>query len=325
MATLASLTDRVRRKLGLATGSHAVLCDGSDGVNNDYLEIDGIRLILEDTANSTMQNQASVLKSATDSTMATYLSAAINSIFAGHSSISSSVDTATVTIIGARTVSTNNTALYAITESSSQDEPPLTSDIDQWILDGQLDLLSKLNDGAIKTAASSGGSAIFTAATISNGSDDITELSIPSTVLRITDVSYQTMVSSDTYKRAERVPYDLLLDIQNGDNSFYKTYSSVPVNNRFYSIIGNKLVLSQATGNNIKYSAVIIPDETRTNACDLPVTMHTTLVDYACAQALYQIGKDAEAQATMARYMQDIQVMNMRETPLSEPSHEQLP
>ena len=32
-----------------------------------------------------------------------------------------------------RTISTDDTALFAITESASQDEPPLTSDIDQWL------------------------------------------------------------------------------------------------------------------------------------------------------------------------------------------------
>ena len=324
MATLASLADRVRRKLGLSTGSHSIVCDFSEGAANNYLEIDGIRLICE-TSTGNMANQASINLTTDDNTTAANLNTTIAAVFAGHPSISASVSTATVTVVGARTISTDDTALFAITESASQDEPPLTSDIDQWLLDGQLDLLSKLNDGAIKTAANSGGSAIFVATTIANGSDAITELAKPSPVLRIIDVSYQTMVSGDGYKRAERVPYDLLLDIQDGTSSFYKTYSATPVNNRFYSIVGNKLVLSQATGNNIKYTAVIIPDETRTNACDLPVTMHTMLVDYACAQALYQLGKDAEAQATMARYMQDIQVMNMRETPVSEPSHEQLP
>ncbi len=323
MATLASLADRVRRKLGLSTGSHSIVCDFSEGAANNYLEIDGIRLICE-TSTGNMANQASINLTTDDNTTAANLNTTIAAVFAGHPSISASRDTATVTVVGARTISTDDTALFAITESASQDEPPLTSDIDQWLLDGQLDLLSKLNDGAIKTAANSGGSAIFDTGSITVGGT-WTSAGIPSTVLRIIDVSYQTAVSGDSVQRAERVPYDLLLDIQNGNNSFYKTYAATPVNNRFYSIVGNSLHFSQATNANVQYTAVLIPDETRTNACDLPVTMHTMLVDYACAQALYQLGKDAEAQATMARYMQDIQVMNMRETPVSEPSHEQLP
>ena len=69
MATLASLADRVRRKLGLSTGSHSIVCVFSEGAANNYLEIDGIRLICE-TSTGNMANQASINLTTDDNTTA---------------------------------------------------------------------------------------------------------------------------------------------------------------------------------------------------------------------------------------------------------------
>lgn len=149
MATLAALGDNARRKMNLGLGEHTVTITYASIVTGDTVTVHGIILTCITTAAAYEKAQ---FKKETDAgAVADNLEDLIDAIFDSTTGVSSSSDSSSiVTITGARSVTTSNTTAFAISSSSYQDEPPYTSDFDQWILDGQLDVAGKVvNEGLI--------------------------------------------------------------------------------------------------------------------------------------------------------------------------------
>ena len=147
MATLSALGDNARRKMNLGLGSHTVTVTLSSAVADDTITVHGIVLTFKAVATTEV---ADFIVETSDAASAANIEDVINAIFDSTTGISASTSGNVVTITGAKSVTTDNAAAFAITSSTYQDEPPYTSDIDQWILDGQLDVSGKVvNEGLI--------------------------------------------------------------------------------------------------------------------------------------------------------------------------------
>ncbi|KKL53016.1 hypothetical protein LCGC14_2279680, partial [marine sediment metagenome] len=151
-ATLAQLSDRARRKMGLGLGSHTVTLTYASIADQDTVTVHGI--VLTCFTGSPVTELAQFKKETNATATGANLADLINAIFdttAGllQSGVSASASSGVVTVTGARLVDTDNTTGFAISASSTSDEPPFTSDFDQWILDGQLDVISKASFGAL--------------------------------------------------------------------------------------------------------------------------------------------------------------------------------
>jgi hypothetical protein len=321
MATLAQLEDRVRRKLGLDTGNHTIVCNAADPTNGDIITINDVDI----TIHGTETNKASATLNTTPNTMAANLNTAINAIFSSASGVTSTVDTATVTILGARTLQVTQTNVaFSISTASTEDSPPFTSDIDEFIKEGQLDIANKVADNVfLADGTSSQNMVIFNEIdTSSGGSANV--YNAPTDLLRIVELQCKTAIGGDTIQRAEQVPYDLLLDIRNGSHPFYKVYGSAPVNGRYFSVFSTdsanagkpRLEFSQTLAAHATDALHLIyirlPQEVRATECSLPAFLENLVIDYAAAQCLMQLGQANEGMAMLGVYNQTIESINQR-------------
>ncbi|KKK95858.1 hypothetical protein LCGC14_2668590, partial [marine sediment metagenome] len=147
MATLAAISDNVRRRLGLGLGDHTVTLTYASIADGDTVTVHGI--VLTCITGAAAVELAQFKKEANATATGDNLEDLIDAIFDSTTQISSSSSAGVVTITGARSVVTDNATGFVISSSSTQDEPPFTSDIDQWIKDGQLWLADMLVDEAL--------------------------------------------------------------------------------------------------------------------------------------------------------------------------------
>ena len=147
MATLAAISDNVRRRLGLGLGDHTVTLTYASIADQDTVTVHGIVLTCITGAAAVELAQ---FKKETDATATgDNLEDLIDAIFDSTTGVSASSSSGVVTITGARSVVTSNATGFAISTSTTQDEPPFTSDIDQWIINGQQWLTDMLVDEAL--------------------------------------------------------------------------------------------------------------------------------------------------------------------------------
>ncbi len=148
MATLAALGDNARRKMNLGLGEHTVTITYASVADGDTVTVHGI--VLTCITGSAAVELAQFKKETSATATGDNLEDLIDAIFDSTTGVSAASSAGVVTITGARSVTTDNAAGFAISSSSYQDEPPYTSDFDQWILDGQLDVAGKVvNEGLI--------------------------------------------------------------------------------------------------------------------------------------------------------------------------------
>ena len=323
MATLIDLAVSARRKLGLEAGEHTITCS-TNGNTADILSVNDVLLHANTSA---AYGEASFQVSATAGTHATNIKNLINAVFSSDTNIVATVNSAVVTITGARTVSLvneNSAGQYVISSTNTTDEPPFFSDMVEWVKEAELDIANKVIDEAFLADGADG---IIEEVSIDTSGGAGTSYALPTGYLRAIELRYQTSVGSDVIKRAERVPYDLLQDIRVGDHAFYKTYGSLPVNQRWYSIYGGNIELGQNAAAHASTAAKMLyvkkPQTVSGTASDLPEFLHKTVITYVCAQSLYQLGKDQEANLMMQLYEQGIQAANGRYSSISEKSFEQ--
>ena len=148
MATLAALGDNARRKMNLGLGEHTVTITYASVADGDTVTVHGI--ILTCITGSAAVELAQFKKETNATATGDNLEDLIDAIFDSTTGVSAASSAGVVTITGAKSVTTDNATGFAISSSSYQDEPPYTSDFDQWILDGQLDVAGKVvNEGLI--------------------------------------------------------------------------------------------------------------------------------------------------------------------------------
>ena len=233
MATLADLENQVRRRMSLESGSHTILCNSADPTNLDTIVVDDTTFTIHASAQTA---KAHILLNTTEATQATNIGTAFTNVLGDR--YTNSVDTANVTLTGARTVSatTVNADVFTITTASTEDEPPRTSDIDQWLVDAQNDLMLKLPlDALISETAGADNTSLLRSVDITLGSAQnfvpLTEAEIVAVgnVFRVVDFEFRAdsaVLASDEVEHATRVPYELLQKIIRGDHPFYKTNTS---------------------------------------------------------------------------------------------------
>jgi len=323
MATLIDLAVSARRKLGLEAGEHTITCSTSSNVA-DILSINDILLNCNSSATF---GEADFDDNANSTTVATNIKNLINALFSTNSNIIATSASNVVTITGARTVSVvneNTTGQYLISSTNTTDEPPFFADMLEWVKEAELDIANKVIDEAFLADADDG---IITEASVDTSGGSALLYALPTDFLRVIELQYETDVTSDVIKRAERVPFDLLQDIRNGDHAFYKTYAAVPVTQRWFSIYGGNIELGQTAEAHASAAMKILyvktPQTSNAVASDLPNFLHKTIITYVCGQALFQLGKDQEAVAFIQLYEQGIQAANGRYASISEKTFEQ--
>ena len=317
MATLNELVVQVKKRLGLNRGSHAITCNASDPVDGDTITINGLILTVHTSAQA---SKWSVTLSTNTSTMATYLKTSIDNVMSSTQGITASRDTNVVTVAGARTVETSNASAFKVAPSDTEMEPPIYSDVFDWIKEGQLDVANKLSDQALIAEATD---MIEEVTNIETSAGGVT-LTPPTDLLRPVVFRYKTQIPMDEVNRAEKVPFDLLMDIRDNRHPFFKPSNNPQDGNKWYSIFNKLIQLSEKadTVSDAEMLYVKKPQTTAGTECDLPESLEKMVVDYACSKALNSIGKEEEAQIYLQQYLVDMQTFNAKYMGEEKDSHE---
>jgi hypothetical protein len=321
MATLAALEDRVRRKLGLETGNHTITCEATDPLEGQFILINDVGIELTNAGDQS--NKFSAVLSTTPNTMATNLEAAIGEGFASDSGIAVSRASNVVTVTGARHIRVSAGTAFTVDTIDTEDSPPYTSDIDEWIKEAQLDIITKCTN-AVFLADGTGAANIVVYDEIDTSGGSANVYNLPASLVRIVEVQAKTAVASDVIKRCEEVPYDLLLDIRNGAHPFFKTYTSLPVNAIYFSIFSTdsansgkpRIEFSQTLAAHATDALQLIyikaPNEVRTTECSFPSSLESLIIDRASAQCLIQIGQTEEGLVLLQGYEAGLAALNAR-------------
>lgn len=306
MATLAALSDRVRRRLGLGLGSHTVTITYASVVTADTVTVHGIVLTCITTAAA--YELAQFKKETDGDAVAANLEDLIDAIFDSTTGVSSSSSGSVVTITGARAVTTSNSTGFAISSATYQDEPPYTSDIDQFLLDGQLDIANKCVDEAL-LAGDTGLSEKFSL----TGTGSSSNINVPSDFLRDRTASAKIGSDSALY-RLKKVSIDEMLVIREGKHDLYKVDSTDGAT-KYYAIYDDQFYFSappvSGAGMALIYG-IKHPQTTKATECDLPDHLEPLLVDYAVMRVYEQMQRYDMAGALMQFYVQSIMVINQQ-------------
>lgn len=306
MATLAQLGDRARRKMNLGLGEHTVTITYASVADGDTVTVHGI--ILTCITGSAAVELAQFKKETDAAATAANLEDLIDAIFDSTTGVSSSSSAAVVTITGARSVTTSNSSGFAISSSSYQDEPPYTSDIDQFLLDGQLDIANKCIDEAL-LAGSTGLSETFSL--IGNGVSS--NINVPSEFLRDRTVSAKIGNDSALY-RLKKVSIDEMLVIREGKHDLYKVDSADGAT-KYYAIYDDQVYFSAppVAGADMAFIyGIKRPQEVKATECDLPNHLEPLLVDYAVGKVYEQMQRYDMAGALLQFYMSSIMLINQQ-------------
>ena len=319
MATLNDLARQVKRKLGLSQGSHDLTFTGNT-VDADNITINGLKMTLRATPAAAEFNVSRASSSA--NSMATAFKASVDGVFGASQGITAATPIgALVTLTGARTVETSNSNGCAVTISDTEMEPPVFSDVMEWIKEGQLDVVNKVIDQALMAEATD----MIEEATIETASVASSKaLDPPSDFLRPVVLRYQSTVDGDALTRAEKIPYDLLIDIRDARHPFYDATKNPEEGNKWYAIFNKKLQFAGDVSRTVDAELLYIkkPQTTGATECDLPESLEKMVVDYACYKSLLSIGKEEEAQLYFQQYMLDVQVFNTKYSAQEKQNHE---
>ena len=318
MATLVQLATKARRRLGLEMGEHTITCSTA----SNAADILAINDVLLNCNSSAAFNVADFDDSTNSTTVATSIKDLINALFAAETNIIATSASNVITINGARTVrvvNENTATQYLVSSTNTTDEPPYFSDMLEWVKEAELDITNKVVDDVFLADGEDG---VFIEAAVSTSAGVALVYALPTDFLRAVELQYKTDVSYDVIGRAEKIPFDLLQDIRNGKHAFHTTYAALPVIQRWYSIYGGNIELGQTSAPHATTAMKLLyikkPQTTVSSASTLPEFLQKTTVTYVCSQALYQLGKDAEAAAMMQLYEQGIMAANARYLPISE-------
>ena len=233
----------------------------------------------------------------------------IDAIFDSTTRVSSSSSSGVVAITGARSVTTDNSSGFAVSSSTYQDEPPYTSDIDQWVLDGQLWLANMVVDEAL-SMTDTGLSAVTSFADSSGTS---TEIALPTDFMR--DIAITAKIGSDSsLYRLTKVSLAELLDIRDGRSDLLKVDSADKVM-KYYALADGKCYFSAApvTGaDKAKVYHIKEPQTTKATECDLPDGLEPLLEDYAVIRAYEQMQRYDMAVALLQSLHTSLTVINTR-------------
>ena len=317
MATLNDLTQEVKKKLGLSLGTHTINFT-ANVINNDTITINGIVITFNSSGGT---GKFFAAQSASDTTVATNFKTAFDAVFTSDQSLACTRLGSIVTVTGARTIVSSNEVGASVNVSDSEMEPPVRSDILTWIKEAQLDIVNKLSDQALIAEASS---VISEDVAVETASRTNTLNDIPADFLRPLVFRYKTTTTPDSLSRAERVPFDLLMDIRDGRHPFYMTGKMPSEGNKWYSIFNGLIQLAERTDTAQDASLIYIkkPQTTATSECDLPESLEKMVIDYACSKSLNSIGKEEEGQLYFQQYVFDVQNFNAKYIPEEKDSHE---
>lgn len=237
MATLAELGDRARRKMNLGLGEHTVTITYASVADGDTVTVHGI--ILTCITGSAAVELAQFKKETDATATGDNLEDLIDAIFDSTTGVSAASSAGVVTITGARSVTTDNATGFAISSSTYQDEPPYTSDFDQWILDGQLDVADKVVNEAL-IAGDSGLSEEFSL----NGDGSATGIALPSNFYRAIEVTAK-IESDDALYWLKRVDTDDMLRIRAGQHPLFKVKTTDKAL-KYWALYDDKIQFSAA-------------------------------------------------------------------------------
>ena len=307
MATLAAISDNVRRRLGLGLGSHTVTLSYADIADQDTVTVHGI--VLTCITGAAAVELAQFKKETNATATSDNLEDLIDAIFDSTTRVSASSSSGVTTITGARSVVTSNTTGFVISSSTTQDEPPFTSDIDQWILDGQLWLANMVVDEAL----SLGDTGLSKVTSFADSSGTSTEIAWPSDFMRSFMVTAKIGSDADLY-RLTRVTLDELFEIRHDRHDLWKVDASDKAA-KYYATAEGKCYFSAApvTGSDkAKVYYIQEPQTTKGTECDLPDGLEPLLEDYAVIKAYEQKQRYDMAQALLGSLTLSIQVINTR-------------
>lgn len=306
MATLAALGDRVRRRLGLGLGSHTVTITYASVADGDTVTVHGI--ILTCITGSAAVELAQFKKETSATATGDNLEDLIDAIFDGTTRVSAASSAGVVTITGARSVTTDNATGFAISSASYEDEPPYTSDIDRFILDGQLDIADKCVDEALM-AGGVGLSETFSL----TGDASKYNLDLPANFLRASNVTAKIRSDDDNYL-LKRVSLSELLLIRESKHDLYKVDNADGAT-KYYALADDDIYLSAppavGAGTVVIYG-IMTPQTTKATECSLPAHLEPLLVDYAVSKVYEQMQRYDMANALMQFYMQSIMIINQQ-------------
>lgn len=268
MATLAVLGDRVRRRLGLGLGEHTVTLTYASIADGDTVTVHGI--VLTCITGSAAVELAQFKKETSGTATAANLEDLIDAIFDGTTGVSASASGSVVTITGARSVTTDNDTGFVISSATYQDEPPYTSDIDQFLLDIQLDITDKCIDEALM-AGDTGLMDVFPL----TGDGSAVAIAKPTNFLRPIEVRAKIGSDSQLYKLT-RVKPGLLLQIRENRSELYKVDSADGAT-KYWSMWDDKIQFSAAPVSGASMAEIIgikTPQTTKagTNVWTITVT-----------------------------------------------------
>ena len=317
MATLNNLTQEVKKKLGLTLGTHTINFS-ANVINNDTITINGIVITFSSSGGT---GKFFAAQSGSDTTVATNFKTAFDAVFTSDQSLECTRVGAIVTVTGARTIVSSNESGASVNVSDTEMDPPVRSDILTWIKEAQLDIVNKLSDQALIAEASSVISEDVAIETVSRTN---TLSDIPADFLRPIVFRYKTTTAPDILSRAEKVPFDLLMDIRDGRHPFYLTGNMPSEGNKWYSIFNGLIQLAENTSTTQDASLIYVkkPQTTATSECDLPESLEKLAIDYACSKALNSIGKEEEGQLYLQQYFIDLQSLNAKYVSEEKDSHE---
>ena len=338
MATLAQLEDRARRRCNLDSGLHTITCEDPNPTNGDTITIDDTVFTVNSSAGGVV-SKAHILSNTTPATQATNIATAINNVFA--SKISASADSAVVTITGARKISiTQNLVSFTLAQTSSEDEPPLTSDIDQWLLDAQNDIMNKLPIQMFTHNSTSGVENLIVKET-RDGSQLAVRTDIPLSgnaassttypVFKVLELAWQTDDQggvADSIIKGEHVPYDLFDQITSGTHPFFSNAivdNSLPWRNKFWTIFNGDIKISpitKNTTNTYRITYVRTPNATRTGECSLPPNLQNVMVTYAAGRIYEQLGNYELAGVMKQEYLAELSAVIQGAMQFPKPKHE---
>lgn len=306
MATLAQLSDRARRKMGLGLGDHTVTVTQASAVAGDTITVHGIILTVFTAANPSTE-LASFKSETSDNATATNLKDVIGGVFDGTTGVTATVSTNKVTITGARSVVTSKTAAFSISSSTYQDEPPYTSDFDQWVLDGELDVADKSTNASLMA----GKTGLMDVITLADSSGTAIAIAKPTNLLRPIEVRAQIGSDAALY-RLMLIPPAIMLQVRQNTHEYYKVDSADKAQ-KYWSMWDDKIQFSSAPVTGSGKSEVIgikTPQTTKATESELPNHLQPLVSDYVVVQAYTQMQRLDIAQHMFQRYIANLGATN---------------
>lgn len=295
--------------MGLGLGSHAVTLTYASIADQDTITVHGI--VLTCFTGSPVTELAQFKKETGASATATNLADLITAIFDSttgliQSGISASASSGVVTITGARSITTDNTSGFAISASSSSDEPPFSTDFDQWILDGQLDVA----DLSVNESLMAGDTGLMDTFDLT-GDGSAVAIVKPTNFLRAVEVRAKIGSDSQLY-RLRRVSTALMLDIREGRSTIQKVDAADGAT-KYWDVFDDKIQFSAAPVSGASMAQIIgikAPQTTKSTESELPSHLQHYVEDYAIIQAWIQKQRPAMVQTLYQKYLAGIQILN---------------